>query len=161
MAFPRLVIVNCFPPWTWRSNSGSFNLMRISMNPPVTRSLVSIIFTFLLSNRKTYWTENFKLLLVGLLTLSLNPAWLSSISLQLSWLAALVVSMNQLYFKNAEILLKQFLFFLVLWPLLLFFQAPSPLIIVTNLILTPFLEFILFPLGLLVWLFHFYQLHLI
>ncbi len=125
------------------------------MNPPVTRSLVSMIFTFLTMNRKIYWTDNFKILLIGLLTLCLNTEWLNSISLQLSWLAALAVSMNRLYFIQAGLLLKQFIFFIILWPVLIFFQTPSPAILLSNLMLTPFLEFILFPLGLLTWLFPF------
>ena len=125
------------------------------MNPPITRSFISILFSLILFHKHLYWPENYKLFLVGVLTLAVNPSWLNSLSLQLSWMAALVVSLSHLYFLKSGILFKQFLFFIFLWPFLIFFQVPSPTIIIANLILTPFLEIFLFPLALLVWLFPF------
>lgn len=122
------------------------------MNSPITRSFLSILLSFILLHKHLYWTDNYKLFLMGLLTLIINPLWLNSLSLQMSWMAALILSINSLYFFKAGILFKQFLFFLFLWPFLIFFQIPSPSIIIANLIFTPILEFFLFPLALLIWL---------
>ncbi|MBC7421326.1 MAG: ComEC/Rec2 family competence protein [Bdellovibrio sp.] len=122
-------------------------------NSPVTRSLVAIYFSSLLISKHLFWPKHFCLLLVGLLTLLIEPAWLQSISLQLSWLAAFVVSLNQDFFRDKSFLFKQSLYFFALLPLLIYLQIPSPLVIVLNLFFTPVLEFLLFPLGLLVWFF--------
>ncbi|MBC7743328.1 MAG: ComEC/Rec2 family competence protein [Bdellovibrionaceae bacterium] len=122
-------------------------------NAPVTRSLLAIFTTMLLSSRKLYWPWYFKTLLVGLLTLSLNPQWIQSISLQLSWLAALTLGLNQHLFRERSILFKQTIFFIMLFPLLIYLQIPSPIIIVINIVFSPVLEFILFPLSILVWVF--------
>ena len=122
-----------------------------NLNPPVTRSLIAMAVGLVTTDNHLRWPENFKILICGLLTLTLQPSWLTSISLQLSWLAALVVSINSLYLSEKNILLKQSLFFLVLAPVLSIFQTPNPLTIFMNLIFAPVLEFVLFPLGLLVW----------
>ncbi len=122
------------------------------LNPPVTRSLISLIVSFLAYKNHLFWPDNFKIFMSGLLTLIFQPAWLSSVSLQLSWLAALVMSINSLYLAEKNIFWRQSFFFLFLAPLLAFFQSPNPLTIFINLIFTPVLEFFLFPLGLLVWL---------
>ncbi len=123
-----------------------------NLNPPVTRSLIAIIAGLFTLRHHLRWPENYKIFVTGLLTLLFNPEWLTSVSLQLSWLAALVVSINSLYFFNKNILIKQSIFFFTLAPLLAFFQMPNPITILMNLIFSPVLEFILFPLGLLVWI---------
>lgn len=123
-----------------------------NLNPPVTRSLIALAISAITFKNHLYWPENFKIFLGGLVALIFHPAWLTSISLQLSWLAALVVSINSLYLAKKNILLRQSTFFIFLAPVLIFFQTPNPLTIFMNLIFAPVLEFILFPLGLLVWL---------
>ncbi len=122
------------------------------LNPPILRSYISILFSLFLRRNHLYWPENFKVFCVGLLTLLANPEWINSFSLQLSWMAGLVVCMNASYFKNYGVLFKQFLFFIFIWPFLIFLQVPSLCSIITNLIFTPFLEIFLFPLGLIVWI---------
>lgn len=123
-----------------------------NLNPPVTRSLIAISVGLLTLKHHLRWPENYKIFITGLLALLFNPAWLTSVSLQLSWLAALVVSINSLYFFDKNVLFRQSVFFFVLAPLLAFFQMPNPLTILMNIIFSPVLEFILFPMGLLVWL---------
>ncbi len=121
-------------------------------NSPVSRSVIAIFLMAYLASHKLYWPKHYCLLLVGLATLIIEPAWLQSISLQLSWLAAFVVNLNTEFFRHKNFIFKQSLYFFALLPILIYFQIPSPLVIVMNLIFTPILEFILFPLGLLVWL---------
>lgn len=123
-----------------------------NLNPPVTRSLVAISVGLLALKHHLRWPENYKIFVTGLLALLFNPEWLTSVSLQLSWLAALVVSINSLYLANENLFVRQSVFFLALAPLLAFFQMPNPLTILMNLIFSPVLEFILFPMGLLVWI---------
>ncbi|MFZ3230311.1 MAG: ComEC/Rec2 family competence protein [Pseudobdellovibrio sp.] len=125
------------------------------MNPPITRSLISIFISLLLNKNYLRWPANYKLFLVGIITLCINPDWASSVSLQLSWIAGLVVSIANLYFSKNDFLLKQSLYYIFLWPLLIFLSVPSYLVILVNLIFAPLLEFVLFPMGLLVWIFPF------
>ena len=122
-------------------------------NSPVTRSLIAIYLMSFLVSKHLYWPKHFCLLLVGLLTLLIEAQWLQSISLQLSWLAAFVVTVNQDFFREKSFLFKQSLYFFALMPILIYMQVPSPLVIIINIIFTPLLEFLLFPLGLLVWVF--------
>lgn len=121
-------------------------------NSPVSRSFIAICFADFLATKHLYWPRHYSLLIVGFLTLIIEPQWVQSISLQLSWLAAFVVATNQEFFKEQTFLFKQSLFFFILLPLLIYFNVPSPLVILINMIFTPALEFVLFPLGLLVWL---------
>ncbi len=120
-------------------------------NSPVARSFVAICIAAYLASKHLYWPRHFCLLIVGFLTLLIEPQWIQSISLQLSWLAAYVVATNQEFFQDRPFLFKQSLFFFVLFPVLIFFNVPSPLVILVNLFFAPALEFVLFPLGLLVW----------
>lgn len=122
------------------------------MNPPISRSFISMMFTMLLSVHHLRWPMSYRLLLAGLATLAINPQWVASASLQLSWIAGLVVSINTLYFSKRSFYFKQFLYFIFLWPLLIYLSVPSYFTIFVNLIFTSLLEFILFPLGLLTWL---------
>ena len=125
------------------------------LNPAITRALIAIIFTLYLRQQRLYWPENFKIFVVGLLTLIFNPLWIGSFGLQLTWAAAIVVSANRNYFRKWQSVTKQLLFFIVLWPFLLLLEIPTPAMIVVHLFLTPALSFFLFPLGLLTWFFPF------
>lgn len=126
-------------------------VLACDMNPPITRSFISLLVSSFLIKNHLRWPTSFKILLIGLLTLALNPDWANSASLQLSWIAGLVVSLNTQYFSKHDFLFKQSLYFIFLWPLLIFLCVPSFLIILINLVFTPVLEFILFPIGLLTW----------
>ena len=97
-----------------------------NLNPPVTRSLIAMAIGLVTAENHLHWPENFKILVCGLLALIFQPFWITSISLQLSWLAALVVSVNSLYLSEKNILLKQSLFFIVLAPVLTIFQINNP-----------------------------------
>lgn len=125
------------------------------LNAPVVRCLFAFTLNLYLSAKKIHWPAQFKLLIVGILTLSFNYNWISSLSLQMSWIAAFLVILGENFFKQSSLLFKQSLFFLALTPTVVFFQIPHPVVILLNIILAPVLEFVLFPLGLLVWFFNF------
>jgi predicted membrane metal-binding protein len=126
-----------------------------NLNAPITRSLVTYSVSFFLNSKKINWPPHFKIFISGLLTLLLNYHWLSSLSLQMSWMAGLLVAVSTLFFQKKSLFFKQSLFFLMLLPTLVFFQLPSFIVVLCNLVLAPLLEFVLFPLGLAVWFFNF------
>lgn len=130
-------------------------VLACGLNPPSVRSFVSLIFSIGFVHFHLRWPEGQKVLFIGFYCLILNPEWITSISLQLSWIAALVVSMLEVHFKHSSRLLKQSAFFILLFPLIFLFQSPHPVTILANLLFTPLLEAVLFPLGLLTWLFPF------
>ena len=117
-------------------------------NPPVTRSWLFIFLDFLLKRISVHWSSAYQIFIVGLLTLMFNPAWVTSLSLQLSWLITLALYINQVYFSEKSKLIQNFLCFLFIFPIVMFFQQINPIVILIGLCLTPFLEFILFPLAL-------------
>lgn len=123
-----------------------------NLNPPVTRSLFSFVINYYFISKNVKWPHYFKIFIVGLVTLIFNPNWIDSLSLQMSWLAALSLSIKQDFFKKTSLLTQHIIFFITLYPLLIFFQIPNATNILTNFFLAPLLEFVLFPTGLLVWL---------
>jgi ComEC/Rec2-related protein len=132
----------------------SYGLM-CGLNPPVCRCLFSFAISHYLFSKNIRWPFHFKILIIGSVTLSSHPDWINSLSLQMSWLAAFAVSFSQEYFKNSSIVLKQILFFTILLPTLVNFQDLNFSSILANVFLAPVLEFILFPLALLVWFLNF------
>lgn len=131
----------------------AYSLM-CGMNPPVTRCLASIVIMQFLFTKNIRWPPHIAVFVAGLSTLLLNPDWIDSLSLQMSWLAAFTVSYSAEIF-NQSIFWRQFLFFFILYPAVMWFQIISPGVILANLFLAPMLEFILFPVALLTWIFHF------
>ncbi len=126
-----------------------------NLNAPVVRCLLAFALNAYFTSKNIRWPAHFKLLIVGLLTLGFNFVWITSLSLQMSWLAAFLVVLGEHFYKEASLLFKQSLFFITLLPCIVFFQIPGPVVILLNIILAPVLEFILFPLGLVVWFFNF------
>lgn len=126
-----------------------------NLNPPIFRSLIGVYLVAFLSKKNIQWPTHIKILATGLLTLIFSPNWLSSLSFQMSWLASLALSFGSDFFNETDLVLKQSLFYFFLMPTIVFFQASSPIIILLNILIAPILEFILFPLGLLIWFFNF------
>ena len=125
------------------------------LNAPIVRCLIAFTLNLYLIEKNIHWPAHFKLLIIGSISLSFNYNWITSLSLQMSWIAAFLVVLGNNFFKDNSSFFKQSLFFITLLPTLVFFQIPSPVVILTNLVLAPILEFILFPLGLLVLFFNF------
>lgn len=126
-----------------------------NLNAPVVRCLIAFTLGAYLVNKNIYWPAHFRLLIIGCLTLGFNYNWITSLSLQMSWIAAFLLILGEHFYKENSLLFKQSLFFISLLPTVVYFQIPSPIIILINILLAPILEFILFPLGLLVWFFNF------
>lgn len=131
----------------------TYSLM-CKLNPPVCRCLVAFAVSEFLYGRNIQWPQHFKLLIVGFLTILINPNWIDSLSLQLSWLAAFVVTIEIKTNELQSVFIRQILFFVILSPTVIFFQNTSFTHLLTNLLLAPLTEYILFPLALLAWALH-------
>lgn len=126
-----------------------------AFNAPVTRALLSFLLADDFIFKKNFWPQHFRIFVVGLLTLLFNSLWISSLSLQLSWLIALGLYLNRNYFSQRHLLFQQIINMSLIYPTLLFLQVPQPIIALLHLVFSAFLELILFPLALLVRFFHF------
>lgn len=126
-----------------------------NLNAPVVRCLLAFTLNAFFHGKNIKWPAHFKLLIIGFLSLSFNYNWICSLSLQMSWIAAFLVVLGEHFYKESSILFKQSLFYITLLPTVIFFQIPSPVVILLNIVLAPVLEFILFPLGLVIWFFNF------
>lgn len=118
-------------------------------NPPITRSLFSLFLTLFLKHQKISWGKPYQVFICGLFTLIFNPLWLASMSLQMSWLLALLLLTPPSLLPQPRQLFQHVLCFIFLYPMTLFLQITGPLTILINFIFSPFLEYILFPMGLL------------
>lgn len=125
-------------------------------NPPVMRSFLGLLIFTVLEQFHKYWPRNYVLLVVGLLCLAVNWRWVDSLSLQMSWLAALAIELNQRYLKNKS-LLQQFSFYFMYLFTFCNLGFPQVSIVVIALFFTPFLEFILLPLAFLILIFPFFD----
>jgi predicted membrane metal-binding protein len=121
-------------------------------NAPISRSFLTLILSDFLKIQKIAWPLHFKVLIAGIITLLFNPLWMNSLSLQLSWLIALAMTWSFFILHQSHPLWPQIINFVFILPTIIFFQISSPLVVLTNLFLTPFLELVLFPLSLLIWL---------
>lgn len=122
-----------------------------NLNAPVVRCLIAFLLAAFLAEKNIKWPPHFRLLIVGTLALSINFNWITSFSLQMSWIATFLLMLGEKLFCDSSAIFKQSLFFVTLLPTLVFFQIPSPMTILLNVILAPLLEFILFPLALITW----------
>lgn len=123
-------------------------------NPPVTRSLIFLFVSIQLYQRHQYWPKHYLLLLAGLITISLNYQWITSLSLQMSWLAALALEIFSEKFKNFSLIFRQILFYSLFTVCFMGLGFPQFSTIVLCVLLTPILEYILFPFAILTVIFH-------
>lgn len=86
--------------------------------------------------------------LAGLTTLCLFPPWISSLSLAMSWTAALALSVPAPRSWRGD-LLRCASVWLCMLPLLISWSPTSPLTILVNFFLAPFFSLVLFPLALI------------
>lgn len=126
-----------------------FYALICDLNAPVCRAFVSFTLNQYLYSKNILWPPVTRSLVIGLLTLILNPPWVTSLSLQMSWLAAFGASVGAYFLKNRNVFFQQLFFFILLYPTLMFMQAVSLSTILFNLFFAPVLEYILFPLALL------------
>ena len=107
-----------------------------NLKAPVLRAYLQIIFSL----RNPH--HSLKTLLGGCLILAIAPQMWSSLSLQLSWCVALVIS-SKLIHKTLSLLLIYILLFLFLSPL----EVAHPISILTTLVFTPLIAFVFLPLS--------------
>ena len=123
-------------------------------NPPVTRSFVFIFFTLILNRKHHHWPKHYLLLIAGLFTLVLNYKWITSLSLQMSWLAALAMQIYSEKFKSLSLFFRQVIFYCLFIICFMGLGFPQASTIVLCVILTPALEYVLFPIAILTVIFH-------
>ena len=144
--------LNIFPQWKYKKILTlwilSFYTLFTQMNPPILRALVSIFLREFSQKFSLHWDSYYRLILSGLICLTLNPYWITSTSLQLSLVGTLAFSYSQ-----HSRLMAQFLSFAFIVPLISQWSALHPLSILLNWILFPFFSAIIFPFSLLSFLF--------
>lgn len=126
-------------------------------NPPVTRSFIFLFLSYLVYKLHRYWSSHYTLLLSGLIALIFNPDWITSLSLQMSWLAALALQMYAEKLKHTSILVQQILLYFLFLFCFRLLGFPQFSAIVVCILLTPILEYFLFPVALLVWAVPFFE----
>lgn len=124
-------------------------------NPPVVRSFLALVVLAALEKIKINWKSESVILVSGLLCLALAPKWINSLSLQMSWIAALTLSVIAFFFAKSSELFKNSVFYLNFLTTFNFIGIPQPLSIGISTLLSKFLEYVLFPLALAVYLFPF------
>lgn len=120
------------------------------LNPPVIRSFLGLVLTALLTKHHKYWSRDFVLLLTGLLCLALQPNWINSLGLQMSWLAALALHMNERFLSSKPKLHHQLIIYFLFIISFSCLGFPELATVITSLLFSPILEFILLPLAFLV-----------
>ncbi len=123
-----------------------------NLNPPIVRSYLFIV---VLALSKKYFLQlknNNALLAASLIGLILQPQWITSLSYQMSWIAGLTLIYIDEIYKKSHLLIKNFLFYLHFYLTMLFLGLPQIVTVVISTVLSPVLEYVLFPLAFLVFL---------
>lgn len=111
--------------------------------PPVIRALISILIHEYQERKKLFWNQHEVIFISVLLCLLLCDPWKTSYSLLLSYAASTVITLIDS--KNS--FLKNLWIYILILPFLLPLSAPSPLSFLSNMILTPIIATVLFPLS--------------
>jgi predicted membrane metal-binding protein len=114
------------------------------LDAPVLRAGLSLGFSRASRRWSLGWTGLHCALYAGMFCLALFPLWMGSLSLLLSWAAALVLASRA---KGESMLWTQCRLYAVLFLCLLPLAPPHPLTIFMNLLLAPIVVGVLFPIG--------------
>ena len=137
---------NKLPPWPFKNIMIFLSLLIYSLmaglNPPVLRALVSFLIHRLSQKLQLSWTPYWRVMVSGLITLMLKPQWVTSTSLQLSWIGSLG-------FVSARYsqLVSSFICYILILPIISQWTVLHPLSVGMNFILFPLLSVTLFPLS--------------
>lgn len=126
--------------------------MATGWQPPAVRALLSVFFRTFLQYLKYSFPGDLIILISGLGLLIIFPDWWTSLSLVMSWCAALALGLTPLFkIKNkvATFILTNAMIFLFMLLPLWGVGALHPLSIVYNITLAPVVSFILLPLAFL------------
>lgn len=134
------------------------------MNPPVVRSFISILIMTSVAKMNLRWAPTSQQYLTSLVALFINPAWLISLSFQMSWLASLALDLASIKRDRTDEALdlpgqfqrgfrmaatKTMYIYLSFTFLFCYFGFPHPFVPIYSLVLSPVLEVVLFPMALL------------
>ena len=120
-------------------------------NPPIFRSLISLMILAETKKRNLIWKAENLILISGICCLTLSPTWINSLSFQMSWIASLSLCVINYFFEKASLLWKNSLFYLQYLTTFNFIGIPNPASIGVATLFTAFLEYVLFPLALAVY----------
>lgn len=150
LVFIEQILSIIFQNFRWSFGLKIFVLAAFALftgfQPPVVRALCSNLIDKFQTSNKLFWSPPAITYIAGLVVLMFAPKWWSSISLQLSWVAALAlqtVSASTSYFR----LKQQLAVFVLMFPLLMQFAPPHPISIVFNVVAGPIIGAILFPVS--------------
>lgn len=131
--------------------------LAVGWQAPAVRALVGLAAKKLLRQSSFYFPADLCVLISGLLTLFLFPSWWTSLSLQMSWCAALALSLPpilRLHSSWQKVISAQI-------TILLFMSVPlwglgslHPLSLIYNIFLGPVIAYLLLPLSILSLFFH-------
>lgn len=120
-------------------------------NPPIFRSLISLIILAEIKKRNLTWKAENLILISGFSCLTLSPTWINSLSFQMSWIASLSLCVISYFFLKTSLIWKNSLFYLQYLATFNFIGIPQPASIGIATLFTTFLEWVLFPLALAVY----------
>ncbi len=131
--------------------------LAVGWQAPAVRALIGLGAKQLLRHSPFHFPTDLIVLITGLITLTLFPSWWSSLSLQMSWCAALALSLPgilRLQGSWQKVVFTQItvMFFMSvpLWGL----GSLHPLSLIYNIFLGPLVAYLLLPLSILSLLFH-------
>ena len=128
-----------------------FYALITQLHPPVVRALFSFFLFQLSRSYKFFWSHPLVTHLSGILCLIYSPHWVHSLSLKLSWLAALAQGISSSPFKRALFT------YVIVFPIVSQWQFLHPLTVLINWLAAPFIGFIMLPLSFVTALFSFLQ----
>lgn len=130
-----------------------FYSLAVGWQPPAARALMALLLRTGFRHYRIYFPGDLVVLTCGLAALVLFPPWWTSMSFQMSWCAALALTLPSLLGVKSRswkaVLLAQVLIFVVMMPVLWGWGSLHPLGIVTNLLLAPVVALVLLPLSFL------------
>jgi len=125
------------------------------MNPPVTRAFLIIAVKVGFEHLDIRISKLNIILISGITGLILNPKWSASLSYQMSWIAAIIITTPHFFSKQSyNLIFNQSLFYASYVTVYNTLSFPPLIAIVISLVFTPILEYILFPLALLSYFSH-------
>lgn len=126
--------------------------LAVGWQAPAVRALLGLFTRSFLQHRRWYFPADLTVLITGLLALILFPDWWNSLSLVMSWCAALALcwpSLLRVRTGVGRVFLSQICIFLFMCAPLWGLGSLHPLSLVYNLILAPVVSYLLLPLAFL------------
>lgn len=127
-----------------------FYSLATGWDPPAVRALIALALRFLFKQRRLFFPSDLMLLIAGMVTLTLFPAWWTSLSFVMSWCASLALCWGSILNLKSplwKIFCIQcgiyFFMILPLWGL----SMLHPLSLIFNIFLAPLVSHALLPLA--------------